>query len=261
MSEVWLHPTAIVSPSATLGSCVRLGPYAVVEGPAVLEEGVVVGPHAVVGPYVRLAKGVEVHAHAVLGGRPQDLGFQEQQTWVEVEAGAVIREGVTVHRSTSADRPTRVGAGSYLMAYAHVAHDCQIGEGVVITNNVMLAGHVQVGDKAVIGGGSAVHQYVRIGKGAMVGGMVGVGQDILPFMMAVSTPARHYRLNAVGLRRIGVSGERYRALEAAWRALREGRGIEDLPETQEIAELRAFLRAPSKRGIARFTTLEHSDTE
>lgn len=257
MSQTLIHPTAVVSPKARLHGRVEIGPYAVIEGPCEIGDGVRIGPHAVILPYVRLGEGVQVGAHAVLGGEPQDLSFKGQETWLEVGERTVLREGVTLHRSTREDRPTRVGVGCYLMAYSHVAHDCHIGDGAILTNNVMLAGHVSVGRGAVIGGGAAVHQFVRIGAGAMLGGMAGASKDILPFTLATQVPAIHYRLNTVGLRRSGVGGERYRALERAFRALRAREPLpEDLPETPEVRELRSFLASPSKRGIARFALHE-----
>ncbi|MER3481069.1 MAG: acyl-[acyl-carrier-protein]--UDP-N-acetylglucosamine O-acyltransferase [Meiothermus sp.] len=256
MTDLQIHPTAIVSPLAQLGPQVEIGPYCVVEGPCVLERGVVLGAHVVVRPYVRLGAGVRVWSHAVLGGEPQDLSFRGQETWLEVGERTVIREGVTLHRSTREDGPTRIGAGCYLMAHSHVAHDCRLGDGVILTNAVHLAGHVEVGERAVLGGMTGVHQFVRIGAYAMVGGASKVGKDILPFALADGRPARHYRLNTVGLRRGGIGGERYRALEGAFRALREGRGPEGHPPTEEVLRLWAFLEAPSKRGIAAFVRPE-----
>jgi UDP-N-acetylglucosamine acyltransferase len=258
VSKISIHPTAVVSPKAELAPGVRIGPYAVIEGPCFLDVGVELGPHTVIHPYVRLGMGVKVSAHAVLGGVPQDLSFKGQETWLEVGPNTTIREGATLHRSTREDQPTRVGSSAYLMAYAHVAHDNQIGQEVILTNNVMLAGHVQIGSRAIVGGGAAVHQFVRIGEGAMVGGMAGVGKDILPFSVATRTPVRHFRLNSVGLRRRGIGGERYKALELAFRALREG---QPLPPacTEESIILKAFLEAPSKRGIAPFVRGEEEE--
>jgi UDP-N-acetylglucosamine acyltransferase len=251
VSKISIHPTAVVSPKAELAPGVMVGPYAVIEGPCFLDVGVELGPHAVIHPYVRLGMGVKVGGHAVLGGLPQDLGFKGQETWLEVGSNTIIREGATLHRSTREDRPTRAGSNCYIMCYVHLAHDVQIGDEVILTNNVMLAGHVLVGSRAIIGGGAAAHQFARIGEGAMVGGMAGVGKDILPFSTAARTPARHFRLNTLGLRRRGIAGERYKALELAFRALREGQPLPPAT-TEETRVLKAFLEAPSKRGIALF---------
>ncbi|RDI96061.1 acyl-ACP--UDP-N-acetylglucosamine O-acyltransferase [Meiothermus sp. QL-1] len=259
MSHLLIHPTAVVSPKAQLAADVRIGPYAVVEGPCEIGSGVEIGPHAVIHPFVRLSAGVRVGPHAVLGGLPQDLSFKGQETWLEVGPQTVLREGVVVHRATREDRPTRIGAGCYLMGYVHVGHDSWVGDGVILTQGVGLAGHVEVGDHAVIGGMAGVHQFVRIGPRAMVGAMAKVTRDVLPYSLAEGSPALHYRLNTVGLRRAGITGERYRALEQAFRALREGRGLEGLPDTEEIQVLRAFLRAPSKRNLSGFVRGQQTD--
>ncbi|AWR87594.1 acyl-ACP--UDP-N-acetylglucosamine O-acyltransferase [Meiothermus taiwanensis] len=252
MSRVAIHPTAVVSPKAHLAPDVKIGPYAVVEGPCEIGPGVEVGPHAVIHPYVRLAAGVRVGPHAVLGGIPQDLSFKGQETWLEVGENTVLREGVILHRSTKEEVPTRIGAGCYLMGHSHVGHDAQVGNGVILTQGVGVAGHVEIGDYAVIGGMAGIHQFVRVGSRAMIGGLAKVTRDVLPFSLADGSPALHYRLNTVGLRRAGITGERYRALEQAFRAVREGRPLEGLPDTEEVRALKAFLASPSRRHLAGF---------
>ncbi len=261
MSRLAIHPTAVVSPKAQLASDVQIGPYAVVEGPCEIGPGVEIGPHAVIHPFVRLGAGVRVGPHAVLGGAPQDLSYQGQETWLEVGPRTVLREGVVLHRSTREDRPTRIGSDCYLMGYVHVGHDAQVGCGVVLTQSVGVAGHVEIGDHAVVGGLAGIHQFVRIGTRAMVGGLAKVTRDVLPFSLAEGSPARHYRLNTVGLRRAGIVGERYRALERAFRALREGGDLEGLPETEEVQALKAFLAAPSKRHLSGFVQVERTFEE
>jgi UDP-N-acetylglucosamine acyltransferase len=188
----------------------------------------------------------------ILGGDPQDVSFAGRETWLEIGDDNIFREYVTVHRATSGSRPTSIGSKCYLMANTHVAHDCQLGDRVTLTNGVTLGGHVQIGDCAMLGGLVPVHQFVRVGAYAMVGGNTGLRKDVLPFSLVAGEPARHYRLNMVGLRRAGITGERYHALEAAFRALRKGRPLDDLPDTQELALLRAWLAAPSKRGLTGF---------
>lgn len=256
MSRTQIHSTAVVSPEVELAPGVKIGPYAVLEGKCRLDRGVEIGPHAVIGPYVRLGEGVQVGPHCVLGGAPQDLGFGGGETWLEVGPGTVLREGVTAHRATRPDQPTRIGVGAYLMGYVHVGHDCQVGDGVILTQGVGLSGHCQVGPHAIIGGQAGLHQFVRVGAWAMVGGASKVSRDVLPFTLADGNPARHYRLNTVGLRRAGINGERYRVLEAAFRRLREGRSLEELPETEELRLLREFLQAPSKRQLSGFVRAE-----
>lgn len=255
MSRVPIHSTAVVSPKARIASDVKIGPYAVVEGPCEIGAGVEIGPHVVIHPFVRLAAGVRVGPHSVLGGEPQDLGFKGQETWLEVGSNTILREGVTLHRSTKEERPTRVGSGCYLMGYSHLAHDVQVGHGVILTQSVGVSGHVEIGDYVVVGGLAGIHQFVRVGARAMIGGLSKITRDVLPFSLVEGSPALHYRLNTVGLRRAGITGERYQALERIFRALRVGNSLdslENLPDTEEVHLLKAFLAAPSKRSLSGF---------
>ncbi len=247
-----VHPTALISPGARLDEGVRVGPFAVLEDRVELGSGAIIGAHAVIHTFVRIGSQTHVHPHAVLGGTPQDVSYSGAQTWLEIGDDTVIREYVTVHRATTVGHSTCIGSNCYLMAYCHVAHDCKIGNRVTLTNGVTLGGHVQIGDRAMLGGLVPVHQFVRIGSGAMIGGNTGVRKDVLPFTLVAGEPARHYRLNTVGLRRAGVTGERYRLLEIAFRTLRTGHSLDDIPDSPEIALLRAWLSAPSKRGLTGF---------
>ena len=253
MMTAGIHPTAIISQNAELAEGVTVGPYAVVEDHVIIGTGTHIGPNAVIHPYVRMGSGNQVHAHAVIGDLPQDLSFEGEGTWVEIGNDNVIREGVTIHRSTEIDIPTRVGNGCYLMAYAHTGHGAQVGDGVILTNNVLLGGHVEIGERAVLGGSVGVHQFTRIGAYAMVAGYIAVRKDVLPFSLIGGQPVRHYRLNAVGLRRNGITGKRYRALEMALRHLRRGsRELGDVPRTPEVQYLEEWLGAKSRRGIYGF---------
>jgi UDP-N-acetylglucosamine acyltransferase len=246
-----VHETACIAPSAILGEGVSIGPYVVIEEHVVIGDDTYIASHAVIHSCVRIGARNRIHPHAVLGGEPQDLSFSGRETWLEIGDDNIIRECVTVHRATDSSA-TIIGSGCYLMAYAHVAHDCRIGNRVTLTNGVTLGGHVQIGERAMLGGLVPVHQFVRIGAYAMVGGNTTVRKDVLPFSLVAGEPARHYRLNVVGLRRAHVTGERYFALRAAFRALRKGRALDDLPDTSEIKLLRAWLAAPSKRGLTGF---------
>ena len=250
-----VHETAVVDPGAGLGEGVRIGPYAVIAGDVEIGAGTTVGPHAVIHPHVRLGRDNSVHAHAVLGDLPQDVDFTGAETRLEIGDRNLIRENVTVHRASQPDRLTRIGSDCFLMAGSHVAHDCQLGDRVVLTNNVLLAGVVEVGEGANLGGAAVIHQFCRIGALAMVGGFGGVGQDVLPYAVVHGIPACHFRLNTLGLRRAGIKGERYGALETAFRALRAGdKELLDAPDTPEVRHLREWLAAPSKRGIASWTS-------
>lgn len=247
-----VHDTACIAAGARLEEGVSIGPFAVVEDDVEIGSGTIIGAHAVIHSFVRIGRGNQIHPHAVLGGAPQDVSFTGEQTWIEIGNDNVLREYVTVHRATKPNRPTVIGSNCYLMAYAHVGHDCQVGDRVTLTNCATLGGHVQIGERAMLGGFVPVHQFVRIGAYAMVAGGIGIRKDVLPFSLVARQPARHYRLNLIGLRRAGITGERYQRLETAFRALRRGRSLDGLPDTQEIALLRAWLAAPSRRGLTGF---------
>lgn len=261
MSRQQIHPTAVVAPEAKLGEGVIIAPYAVIAGQVEIGANTVIGPHVVIHRFVRLGERNRVHAHAVLGDVPQDIAFSGPETGVEIGDDNVIREGATIHRSTTPGYPTSIGSNCLLMVYAHIAHDCRIGNGATLTNNVGLGGHVEVGDRAVLGGGVLIHQFVRIGCYAMVGGFVGVRKDVLPYSLVAGNPARHYRLNTIGLRRAGITGQRYRVLEAAFRALRADKDLGELAGTPELAYLRGWLSAPSRRGLTGFLSEGRADPD
>jgi len=251
-----IHPTAVVAASARLGAGVRIGPCAVVEEEVEIGDGCEVRAHAVIKRFTTLGAGNVVHEGAVLGGEPQDLAFTGAPSRLVIGAGNRIREGVTIHRSSRADGATTIGPGGFLMAMSHVAHDCRIGEGVILANNVALAGHVEIGDRAFLSGGVVVHQFCRVGRLAMIGGNSKVVQDCLPFVTTDGVPARARGLNVVGLRRAGVSADSMRALKEAYRILVRSR--RPLAEAVAAAgalgdplaeELAAFARS-ARRGFA-----------
>lgn len=254
MPESHIHPTAIVSPHAKLAEGVTVGPYSIIHDHVEIGANCVIGPHAVIHDYVRMGAGNRLHAHALIGDVPQDIAFDPStETWVEIGDANTLREGITIHRSTSPTAPTKVGSNGYLMAYVHIGHDCTIGDGVILTLNSILGGHVEVGDNAVLGANAAVHQFCRIGRNTMVAGFIGVRKDVLPFSMIAGSPARHYRLNTVGLRRAGIKGERYKILERAYRAVAGGsKSLDGIEDTDEVLYLREWLAQKSKRGLSGF---------
>jgi UDP-N-acetylglucosamine acyltransferase len=196
-----IHPTAIVEPGARLGT------------------GCIVQAYAFVSRHCELGEAVVVHPFALLGGDPQDLSFRgEVSSGVRIGARTIIREHVTISRATQADTCTEIGADCFLMASCHVAHDCRIGDRVVIANAVLLAGHVHVDERVFLGGGAVVHQFCRIGENAMIGGGARISQDVPPFCMATERSAL-IGLNAVGLRRRGLKAAALAELKRAYRAL------------------------------------------
>lgn len=217
MTASSIHPTAIVSPRAKLGERVVIGPFAMVGDGCELGDDCEIHPRATLDRDVKLGKGVKVGIGSVLGGPPQDLKYAGEQTTVEIGDGTVIREYVTVNRGTSQSFKTTVGTKCLLMSYVHLAHDCHIGNGVILGNTVQLAGHVTIEDRATLSGLSGVHQFVRIGRNAFIGGCSRVSKDIPPFLKAVGNPVKLYGLNSVGLRRSGFSEEVVRELKRAYR--------------------------------------------
>ncbi len=252
-----VHPTAVVSPDARLAAGVEVGPYAVVESDTTVGEGTEIRAHAVVKRHTRLGAHNVVHEGAILGGEPQDVGFEDAATSLVIGDANRIREGVTIHRAAKPDEATRVGSECYLMAGAHVGHDCRLGDGVLLANNVALAGHVTIEDRAFLSGGVVVHQFCRIGRLAMLGGNSKVVQDCLPFVITDGVPARARGLNVVGLRRAGIAADDRRALREAYRLLlrsalplEEALGRIAALRNPLVDELATFARA-SKRGFTR----------
>ena len=212
-----IHPTAIVSPRAELGDNVTVGPYVIVGDGCVVSDGCTLEARSVLEKNVRLAANVTVGIGTVLGGDPQDLKFKGEETWVEIGEGTRIREYSTINRGTSQSFKTTVGKGCFLMSYVHLAHDCHVGDGVIISNGTQLAGHVTVEDRAILSGLSAVHQFVKIGRHSFVGGCSRVAKDVPPFIKAVGNPVKLYGLNSVGLQRSGFPDETVRELKRAYR--------------------------------------------
>lgn len=256
MSGPSIHPTAIVSEHARLGDGVVVEPYAIIKDRVEIGDDCVIGPHAVIQDYVRMGSGNRLDPHVILGGLPQDVSFDiNSETWVEIGDNNIIRECTTIHRSTKAEKPTRVGSNNYIMGYVHIGHDCTVGDNVIIANYVGLGGHVQLGDRIVMGAAAVVHQFCRIGSFVMVGGFTPIRKDVLPYTMIAGDPASHYRLNTVGLRRNGIKGDAYRALEQAYRAIKAGdRSLEGIENTGQIEHLKAWLAAESRRGLSSFVT-------
>ncbi|MDB5371896.1 MAG: Acyl-[acyl-carrier-protein]--UDP-N-acetylglucosamine O-acyltransferase [Belnapia sp.] len=211
-----IHPSALVEAGARIGAGSRIGPFCILGAEAVLGDDVELVSHVVVDGATRLGDGCRVLPFASIGTPPQDTKYKGEPTRCEVGAKTLVREGVTIHRaSVGGGGVTIVGAGCMLMAQAHVAHDCILGDGVILANNVMLGGHVHVADGAFIGGGAAVHQTVRIGRLAMVSGLAGVTNDIPPFGYVFGLPARLVGFNKVGLLRRGASRDQLRTLRVA----------------------------------------------
>ena len=261
--EARVHPTAIVHPRAELGKGVEVGPYAIIGEDVRIGDGTVIGPYVVIEGPTTIGRNNRIHAGAYLGGPPQDLKFKGERSYLVIGDDNVIREYVTIHRASGEGEETRVGSGCMLMAFAHIGHNCKVGDRVVMANWVGVSGHAVIEDDVVIGGMVGIHQFVRIGRMAMIGGMSKVVQDVPPFMLADGRPAKVYGLNVVGLVRHGVSPEVREALRKCYKLVYRSNltlqeAIErieaEVEQFEEVRYLLDFLKA--MRGSPRGRQLE-----
>ena len=250
-----IHATAVVHSDSRLGDNIEIGPYVVIEDDVVIGDNTSIGAHTVIKRHTRIGRENRVSEHVVIGGEPQDYKFDGSRSYVSIGNGNLIREGVTIHRGSTPAAHTTIGDNCFLMVASHVAHDCQIGNRVVLTNGALLAGFVSIADNAIISGNVVIHQYCRVGRFAFAGGGARVSQDCLPFMITEGSPARTRALNAVGLRRAGFPPAEIASLKRALHVLREAAHLEDALEvlgndaSASVAELVRFIR-DSKRGFS-----------
>jgi UDP-N-acetylglucosamine acyltransferase len=258
MPEV--HPAAVVSPRAELAEGVRIGPYSIIGDRVRIGRDTTLESHVVVEGCTEIGERNRIHSFVSIGSAPQDVGYKGEETRVVIGNGNLIKEFVTINRATTKqDWVTIVGDDNYLMAYAHIAHDCRLGNRIIMSNVATLGGHTVIGDHANLGGLVAVHQFVRIGAYAFVGGKSGVDRDVPPFMIVAGERARLYGLNRRGLVRHGFSQETIDGLKRAYRMLwRENRSFaegisrvrQEIPSSPQLEMLLSFFEG-SKRGILR----------
>lgn len=250
---------AVVSPKAELGDNVEVGPFAVIEENVLIGENSVIAHGAHIAAGTRIGKNVRVFTGAVLGTTPQDLKFGGEETTLEIGDNTTIREYATLNRGTQESWVTRVGKDCLIMAYAHVAHDCHIGDRVILANAVNLAGHVTIEDWASLGGMVPVHQFIRIGAHAFVGGGYRVVKDVPPFILVMGEPLRYGGINLVGLRRRGFSREQLATIKKAYRIIyQSGLNVSqaldqiraEVEQTEDVLKIIDFIEK-SERGIVR----------
>jgi len=256
---VSIHETAIVDPGADIANDVSIGPYCIVGADVKLGAGVVLKSHVVVDGLTEIGEGTQIYPFASIGLPPQDLKYAGEKSRLRIGRNNVIREHVTMNPGTTGGgMETRVGDNGLFMIGVHIAHDCIIGDHVIMANNATLAGHVTVGDFAVIGGLAAIHQFVRIGAHAMIGGLSGVEHDVIPFGSVMGERASLSGLNIVGLKRRGFDRETIHGIRAAYRELFEGDGtleqrleqlVDEYAENVIVQQVADFVRADSKRGL------------
>ena len=256
-----IHPSAIVSPLASIGKNVRIGPYCIIGANVELGDDCVLHSHVVLEGHSKFGRGNEFFPFAVIGGKTQDLKYIGDPTYLEVGDYNVFRENTTVHRSTHGDVPTRIGSHNLMLCYSHVAHDCQLGDHIILSNSVGIAGHIVIEDHAIVSGLAAVHQFCRIGRHSIVGGLSKVVQDVPPFTIVDGNPASVRGLNLVGLQRRGFPEDDIRHLKSAYKKLflkkdsNLGTSISSLKahhaaDTPQVAHLIDFIES-SERGVIR----------
>jgi UDP-N-acetylglucosamine acyltransferase len=229
-----IHNSAIVNPNAQIEEDVTIGPYCIVGEQVTIRSGTVLDAHIFLDGWTEIGKNCHIYPFASLGTAPQDLKYQGERSELKIGQGTVIRESVTAHRGTAGGGGiTLIGDNCLLMAYAHVAHDCKVGNQVILANGIAMAGHVTIEDHVSIGGLSAIHQFTRIGIHAYVGGASAVSKDVPPYGMAVGNRARLYGVNSIGLQRKGFSPEAIDKIKKAYRLLLSS----NLNVTQAIAQI------------------------
>jgi UDP-N-acetylglucosamine acyltransferase len=259
MSDVQIHPTAIVDPKAQIGAGTVVGPYCVIAAEVALGPECWLQHHVTLSGPTNVGARNKFYACCSIGQQTQDLKYAGEPTYLEIGNENTFREFVTINRSTSAEGKTRIGNCGNFLAYSHIGHDCNVGDSVIFSNNGTLAGHVQVGDHAVMGGLTAVHQFCRIGRFAITGGCSKIVQDVPPFMIADGNPAKVRGINLIGLERKGFPAENLKPIKEAFRLIYRSKlntrqAIEamrkDLPQSEEIKEIIEFIEK-SERGIIR----------
>lgn len=254
-----IHPSAVIMPGADIGAGCEIGPFCVVGPHVKLGAGCRLQEHVVLDGRTTVGENCEFYAFACIGKQTQDLKWKGGTAYVEIGPRCTFREYVTVHASSFDGGKTVVGGDCHILAYSHIAHDCIIGDHVVMSNSTQIAGHVEIGDHCVFGGMGGVVQFAKIGRFCMVGGTAKVVQDVTPFTLVEGAPAEPFMINKIGLERNGFSPERVRDLQKAYKIffrsnLRAEEAVaklrEDFPGNADVAHFVEFVLA-SKKGVAR----------
>ena len=256
-----IHQTAIVHPQARIAEGVEIGPFTVIGEHVSIGRDTKVGSHALIEGWTTIGERNHIHAFTSIGTPPQDIGYKvQEETYVIIGDDNVIREYATVHRATTkADRKTEIGNRNFLMSYIHVAHDCKLGNNIIMANNAAFGGHVIVEDYALLGAIVGIHQFVRVGAYSMIGGQSAIVLDVPPYVNATGNRAQLYGLNTIGLKRKGFSDEVINNLKKAYKIIfRSGltqqeaftKALHDFPDSKEVNYLVDFM-SHSKRGVTR----------
>lgn len=251
-----IHPTAIIDPSANIAEDVEIGPYSIIGKEVSIDSGTVVGPHVVIGSYTTIGKNNRFFQFSSIGEENQDKKYAGEPTRTIIGDGNVFRECCTVHRGTVQDNSeTRIGNNGWFMAYTHIAHDCVLGDNIIMSNNATLAGHVHVGDHVILSGFAKIHQFCKIGAHAFIGMDCAISKDIPPFVLVAENAP--YGLNSEGLKRRGFSSESISELKRAYRtiyrkSLKTEEAIAEMSESSDphVQQMIEFLQN-ANRGILR----------
>src|SRR5579863_5862263 len=252
-----LHPTAIVHPSAELGKAVDVGPYCIVGEHVSIGARTVLQAHVVVNGWTKIGEDCRLYPFSTVGAASQDRKYAGERAFTRIGNRTILREYVSIQRATGYDEATSVGDDCLLLAYVHIAHNCELGDGVTMSNLAQLAGHVQVADYVTIGGHTGVHQFTRIGRHAMVGGMSKCTKDVPPFFLVEGNPCQPYGLNSVGLRRAAFTPQERAEIKKFYKLLYNPKlnvsqaidAMQAEVATDPGREIIAFLEAPSERGV------------
>ena len=255
-----IHPTAIIHNGAELGEDLKIGPYSIIGEHTKIGTGTIVESNVVIDGWTEIGKNCRISPFVSIGTPPQDISYSGEDTRVRIGDQNIIREYTTVHRGTKkGGGETIIGSHNYIMAYAHIAHDCKIGNHIIMANAATLGGHIKVEDYAIIGGLTGIHQFVRIGMYAMVGACSAVSQDVIPFVSAVGNRARLFGLNIVGLKRHGFNKARVLKIKKAYNIIFRSRVSlkdaiaqieEGINDSEDVKKMIEFIK-DSKRGICR----------
>ncbi len=253
-----IHPTAVIHQHAKISKDVMIAPYAIIGAHVTIGQGSQIGSHAVIEGYTTIGEQCRIFPGAFIGTVPQDLKYKPTESYVTIGDHTTIRECVTINPGTHEDETTAIGSHNLIMAYSHIAHNCQVGNHTILANNATLAGHVTIGDYAVLGGMVGIHQFVKIGQYVMIGGCSLILKDIAPFFLVKGNPAKMRGTNAVGLRRAGFSSQERLSLKRAFKILftqqhSTSTAVEllqqEFPDNPHISAILAFI-ADSQRGLS-----------
>ncbi len=257
--EIMIDQSASIHPDAKLDSDVKVGPFSIIEADVKIDKGTVIGPHVVIKSGTSIGKNNQIHQFSSVGEAPQSVGYKGEPTKLYIGDNNIIREFTTLNRGTTDDLGyTKLGNNNFIMSYVHLAHDCVVGDNVILANGVTMGGHVQVGDYAIMGGFALIHQFCRVGEHSIIGGGSICTKDIPPYILAAGNTAKPHGINVTGLKRRDFSAETISALRQSYRTIFRSKldlntAIEQLAKFEQFEEVNAlaeFLQT-SKRGFIR----------